>query len=111
MKHETKSVDVKINDKEFSQNYQAEIFESADDVLNAMQSPEGLAKILRDLNYGTDLKLRAVVRGQLVSSSAGPEKAYEAMAKNLVKAKAAQGKTITLERALEIIRAMEASAE
>ncbi len=96
MKTEQSSVTLKVgtapDEKEFTRAYTKVTYETAADVVEAMQNPDGLKAIIGALNYGLDLKLRAKVRQQLDSESAGPEKALEKMIKTLNAQRVALGK-------------------
>lgn len=107
MKNDQGTVTVSIGDKEFSKGYTKKIYETADDVLGELQDEKALKTVIDNLNYATDLKLRAKVRADILSESAGPEKAVDKMVKDMVKMRAAVGKPITEEQARKIILALQ----
>jgi hypothetical protein len=106
MKTETKSVTVTIGDKDHSKSYECISLETVDDVLSLMQDPDKAKTLIANANYGADLKVRATVRAAILNENQGPDKAIEKMAKEMVKARAAVGKTISLEDALAKVRDM-----
>jgi DNA-binding transcriptional regulator YbjK len=108
MKQETGVVKIEVNAKEFSAPYSCAEFENSEDVLGHLASAdaEALKKFFSALNYGIKLKAIAVVRGQLNSQAAGPDRAMEQLVKAMVKQYASIGKTITEDQAKAAIAAM-----
>ena len=106
MKNEQAEVTVKVGEKDFSKTYQRTIWE-VQDILAALQTEDGAKGVLKNLNYAVDLKNRANVRNEILNEQAGPEKALDKMAKALIAAKAAMGKTVTMEWALAKVKAMQ----
>lgn len=132
MKLVTKNLTVSIGEgaakKEFTGQVSYRAFETAEDVLLALQAeetekqafvadPENAGKtwqssLIGHLNYSIDLTERAKVRAQIIATQAGPDKAFEGAAKMLVKAFAALGESLSFEDALATVksRAPKASA-
>jgi hypothetical protein len=106
MKTETKSVTVTIGDKDYTKSYDRVSFETVDDIMAIFQDVDKTKKFIETANYGTDLKIRAQIRADILNENQGPDKAIEKMAKEMVKARAAVGKVITLEAALAKVREM-----
>jgi hypothetical protein len=107
MKQETKTVEIEVNGKAFRRDFVATVFETVEDVISALSDPKQIVDILRNLNYGTDLKLRSVCRAALVSESAGPDKAIERLVADLIKMRAAIGKPISEEQARNLVTQMQ----
>lgn len=105
MKNETRKVTLKVNDKEFVREYQATIYESAEDLLALLSKSdaETQKQIAADYTYGSDLKVKAKIRQQLESEAAGPDKAIAKLVTDLVKQYASVGKTITEEQARAVL--------
>ena len=101
MKNEQATVTVSIGDKEFSKEYTKVIFENSEDVLTALQKDE--KEVVSLINYAKDLKLRANVRSQILTESAGPEKATNKAIEAFIKARAAVGKPVTEDEAKVIL--------
>lgn len=78
-------------------------FETLDDILAAVGTPEGLKELIENANYAINLKARAPVRQTLAAKVAGPDKAIEKAIKDMVKARAAMGKPITEEAARALL--------
>lgn len=93
-------------DGEVTGKYTKKVYESVDDILAELQNEATAKEVLANVNYAVDLKLRAAVRLQIISSNEGPDKAIEKTAKDLVKMFTAMGKTITLEAAIARVKAM-----
>ncbi len=96
------AVTVSVGDKEFSRTYKQIVRTSVtvDDILK-QQSDEKTAKsVINDWHYGQDLRAKAEVRNAILTEVAGPEKAIEKLAKDLFKARLANGKPITEEQSL-----------
>lgn len=101
MKSETAAVTVTIGEKEFSKEYTKKVYETAEDVLTALQADE--KSVISLINYATDLKLRANVRSQILNESAGPEKSINKAVEAFMKARAAVGKPIGEDEAKAIL--------
>jgi len=106
MKREQKTVTVTIGDKDHSRDYEKISYENREDILSAISTDDGLTGVLANLNYGYDLKQRATVRQAILDAHQGPEKSQEKMAKELVKVFAGMGQNLTLEQALERVKAL-----
>lgn len=111
MKNEKKTVTVKIGDKDFTDTYDKSSYETREDLLTAIQTDDGLSKILADLNYGWDLKQRSVVRQRILDTQTGPEKAVEKLVKDLIKVYGTMGKTLSPEAAMKLVKASMPSDE
>jgi hypothetical protein len=113
MKHEDAKVTLVVGEgdakKEFTREYQKTVFETASDVISALQVPEKVEDLIGALNYGFDLKVRAKIRQQLEKETAGPDRAIEKAIKSLMDARAAAGKPITRERAEQLYKIMQES--
>jgi len=111
--------------KEFSLPYHKVSFESLNEILEAassgkisqehvylnptdekLSSEDFVKRLVTCLNYGADLKARGIIRPQVVKMSEGPEKAFEKQVKLFMETRAAMGKTVTRERAIELVKAM-----
>lgn len=66
----------------------------------------GVIELLKNATYAYDLGERAKIRQQLVTAAAGPDKAIEKAIKDLMSARAAAGKPITVEQARAKMEAM-----
>lgn len=105
------TVTVNVGEKEFTQDYTREDLNSVDELLALIGDPKKAAMVIDHYNYGHDLKLRAAIRTQLLDANAGPEKALAKLAGDIMKLRAAMGKPISEERAMEKARAEMASAD
>lgn len=101
MKSEQQTVTVTLSEgNEKSKGYTRTSFETAEDVLGALSgAPDKVKELIANLNYGTDLKVRAAIRQEILNEFAGPDRAIDKLAKDLVKLYASMGQTITLEDA------------
>lgn len=104
MKNVPAVVTVEIGDKKFEKPYTKIVMETVEDMLALLQDEKKAADVIRDYNYGSDLKIKAQVRNALINESAGPDKALEQMIKQIVKQRAAVGKAVTEEQAKAIAK-------
>jgi len=104
MKTEETLVTVTIGDKEFSKSYMKKTYETEEELLSLMEKPETLKELLRDFNYGQDLKAKSEIRNKILAEQAGPEKAFEKSVRDFIKLREAMGKPVTEERAREIVK-------
>jgi hypothetical protein len=95
-------VTVSVGDKEFSRTYKQVVRASviADDILLMLSDEKTAKSVINDWHYGADLREKASVRNAILAEQAGPEKAIDKLAKDLFKARAANGKPITEEQSL-----------
>ena len=100
-------VTVTIGDKEFSKSYEKVTYETVNELLALMEKPETLKALLRDFNYGQDLKAKAEVRNKILNEQAGPEKSFEKNVKEFMKLREVMGKPVTEERARELVKLMQ----
>ena len=100
MKHEDAKVEVKVNDKSLVRSYKKAVIENYDDAVAFVKEfydkvRDG--KVTADsvvwelITYAGDLKVRADIRGQILATEAGPEKALEKAFKDLVNGFVAAG--------------------
>jgi len=98
MRTETGRVELKVgigeNAKVFGRDYSKSIFETSEDVIEWLQDPAKQVELLRDLNYGHDLKKRGKVRQALDLESAGPDKAINKIISDLNRERTAAGKPV-----------------
>lgn len=81
-------------------------YETAEDVLAALSSAEGVSQILRDLNYSSNMQARAEVRAEIKAKFEGPGKAVAKVIRNFVDAMAAMGVKLSESDALEQMKSM-----
>jgi hypothetical protein len=116
MKSEKRKVQVTIQvgdqKKDFTRDYEAQIFENAEDIIGVMQSEDGLKSILASLNYGHDLKAKAKVRQVLLRENSVSVDATLAKAmKTIQDARKAAGKEpLSNEKLMDRAKAMLAVA-
>lgn len=60
----------------------------------------GVVEMLKHVTYGSDLNVKSTIRQGLTKALEGPDKAIEKAAKDIMAARAAIGKPITMEQAL-----------
>jgi len=96
------AVTVSVGDKEFSRTYSQVVRSSVttDDILKLLSDEKTTKSVINDWHYGQDLREKAAVRNAILAEQAGPEKAIDKLAKDLFKARAANGKPITEEQSL-----------
>ena len=99
------NVEVKIGDKMLSAPVSYSVPETAEDILQLMSTEPGLKDVITNISYASNLRARAKVRQTLLSQEGGPEKAFEAMVKQIVKQRAAVGKPIDEAKAKELAKA------
>lgn len=109
MRQETVSVDVTVNGKTFSRPFTKSVYETADDVLNALQDPKSMSTVIDFLNYATDLKGRAPIRQAILNTDAANEMAMEKSVKEFIKLRASVGKPVTEDQARKMVETMAAA--
>ena len=92
--------------------YTKVIYETVDDVL-AELTPTADGKenplfktLLANINMAVDSKLRGKVRQEIIEGVAGPDKAFNKAVADIMKARAAVNKPLTLEKAKLLVKAM-----
>lgn len=106
MKTEKCTVTVKVGDKEFSEVYDKKIAENAEDILAMLGDEKTVKDVIRGWNYGSDLFAKTAVRNGILNKVAGPEKSQEKLVKDLIKMYESMGKTLTEEKAREMVKAL-----
>ena len=109
MIQKTDSVTVKFgeepNVKEFSQAYTYDVFENADDILNALQNKEKTIEVLQRLNAAMKTNAQVTARNSIMSDQAAPERAFEAQVKSFMKSRLLAGKPVAEDKARAFIKA------
>jgi hypothetical protein len=106
MEYNDCAVTVSVGDKEFSRTYKQIVRTSltTDDILKLLSDEKTAKSVISDWHYGQDLRAKAEVRNAILNEVAGPEKAIEKLAKDLFKARAANGKPITEEQSVKMAK-------
>lgn len=93
-------------EREFSQGYSVEVFESSDDILEALQDKKKATDILERLNYAFEFRARTNARNKINSEQAAPERAFDKQVKAFMKSRELAGKPVSEEKARQVIKAM-----
>ena len=106
----TGTVEVKFgeepNVKTFSQGYSFSAYETADDVLAALQNEAGVTELIDRLNKQIEATQRVNARNKINAEQAAPEKAFEKQVKAFMKARELNGKPVSEEQARKVVQLM-----
>lgn len=99
-------VSVKIGEtaEPFIGKGQVELFETSNDVLNAMQDAEKAAELIDLINFAIEQKERSSIRQKVVQENGAEERAFESAVKNLMSNREKLKKPVTREVAEQLIR-------
>jgi len=100
------TVEVSVGSRKFSRPFEKVVFQSREDVLEALQTDKGLVELLDHVNYSIDLTERAKVRQAILANEASSAASEEKSIKDLMKVRAAAGKPVTEDQARKIIEVM-----
>lgn len=106
MQNKPLKVTVKIGDKEIEGDGQVELYTTLEDLMPELESAESITEILAHLNFSLEAKERNKIRARVIAANSGPDRAIDSSAKQLVKAYAAMGKTISEDDARKKVLAM-----
>ena len=106
MEHKDCAVTVSVGDKEFSRTYSQVVRSSVtvEDIRKQLDDEKTAKSVINDWHYGQDLRAKAEVRNAILTEVAGPEKTIEKLAKDLFKARAANGKPITEAQSVQLAK-------
>ncbi len=93
-------------DKTISRSYKQIVRKSVtvDDMLKQLSDEKTAQSLIADWYYGQDLRTKSEVRQAILQENENPEKSIEKLAKDLFKARAANGKPISEEQSLKMAR-------
>ena len=106
MEHKDCAVTVSVGDKEFSRTYSQVVRSSVtvEDIRKQLSDEKTAKSVINDWHYGQDLRAKAEVRQAILTEVAGPEKTIENLAKDLFKARAANGKPMSEAQSVQLAK-------
>lgn len=106
MTTKTGIVTVKVDEKEFNENFSVVLYDSVDDILAGLQSKETAEDILGRLNYALEFRAKSNARNKIAAEQAAPDRAFANQVKAFMKSRELAGKPITEDKAKQVVRAL-----
>lgn len=91
--------------KQVKRKFRRFVVESVEDVMSLLQNPETARMLIMSANYGYDLYARNAVKAPIAAEEEGPGRLIAKEAERLMESRKKIGRPITLERAIELVRA------
>jgi hypothetical protein len=98
--------EAKVGTNTFTQEFEKQVFETRDDVIEAMLSDKGLSSVLGNINYAIDLEERAKARQKIMAGPAKAAAAAEKAINDLVTLRNDAGMPTTKDEARQLIEMM-----